>query len=99
VAHVNIFSLPKLVMEKLHNFQRNTHSHNLQTICKYHLHIANVNLTKHQGGVLYHICINLFSKLLPTIKRLHHDTNILKPTLRDYLLTQSISYVDGSKLN
>jgi hypothetical protein len=46
-----------------------------------------------KGGV--HIAgINLFSNLPATIKTLNHYTHVFMPALRDYILTQSIHYVD-----
>jgi protein-arginine kinase activator protein McsA len=47
----------------------------------------NVNLSKHQAGVYYHV-IKVFGNLQPTIKTLN-DINILKPALKGYLLSHS----------
>jgi hypothetical protein len=67
------------------------------------IYVQDVNITfmyqmltslKPKGGI--HITgINLFSNLPATIKTLNHHTHVFKPALRDYLLTQSIYYVDG----
>jgi hypothetical protein len=82
------------VEKNLENFQTITDAHNLHTRCKHDLHVPNLNLTKCQGGV-HIIAINLFSNLPPTNGSLNHDTHVFKPTLRYYILTKSIYYVDG----
>jgi hypothetical protein len=43
-------------------FQRNTDVYNLNTRCKYDLHMPNDNLTECQAGVYYTV-IKLFSKI------------------------------------
>jgi hypothetical protein len=75
-------------MDKLENFQRNTDARNFHIQCKYNLHTPNANLTKYQGGV-YHTDINLYSNTPPKIKSLNQNTQVFKPALGDYILTQS----------
>jgi hypothetical protein len=88
-----ILCLLPYVVENLDKFQRNTDVHNLNTRHKYDLHIPNTNLTKYQKGV-YYTGIKLFNNLPPTIKSLNHDIKVLKPALKDYLLTHSSYSVD-----
>jgi hypothetical protein len=88
-----ILCLLSYVVENLDKFKRNTDVHNLNTRRKYDLHIPNTNLTKHKKGV-YYTGIKLFNNLLPTIKSLNQDTKVLKPALKDYLLTHSFYSVD-----
>jgi hypothetical protein len=43
---------------------------------------------------VYYIGIKLFNNLPPTIKSLNHDIKVLKPALKDYILTHSFYSVD-----
>jgi hypothetical protein len=75
-------------------FQRNTDVHNLNTRCKYDLHIPNAtNLTQYQGGV-HCTGIKSFDNLPPTIKSLVLDMKLFKPALKEYLLSHSYSVND-----
>jgi hypothetical protein len=85
--------LLSFVVENLGKFQRNTDVHNLNTRCKYDLHMPNTNLTKYKKGV-YYTGIELLKNLPPTIKSLNHDIKVFKPALKDYLLTHSYSVDD-----
>jgi hypothetical protein len=88
-----VLCLLSFVVENLDKFQRNTNVHNLNTRCKYDLHMPNTNLIKYQKGA-YYTGIKLFNNLPPTIKSLNHDIKVFKPALKDYLLTHSFYSVD-----
>jgi hypothetical protein len=88
-----ILCLLSFVVENLDKFQRNTEEHNLNTRCKYDLHMPNTNLTKYQKGV-YYTGIKLFNNLPPTIKSLNRDIKAFKPALKDHILTHSYSVDD-----
>jgi hypothetical protein len=67
--------------------------HDLNRRVKYDLHMPNSNLTKYQKWV-YCSGIRSFSNLPTTIKNINHNVKILKPALKECLLSHHFYCVD-----
>jgi hypothetical protein len=85
-----LLSLLSFVVDNMEKFHTNSDIHNINTRHKHDLHEPSANLTSYQKGA-YYVGITLFSTLPDSIKSLNHDIKVLKPALKDYLLSHSFS--------
>jgi hypothetical protein len=74
-------------------FQTNSDKHSINTRHKHDLHQLNANLTSYQKDACY-AGIKLFNILPDSIKSLNNDIKVLKPALKDYLLSHSFYTVE-----
>jgi hypothetical protein len=86
IPRLYIYSVMLFVVDNWHYFQTNSSVYDINTGYNNHLHIPSVRLDSIQRCTTYSV-IKIFSKLPPRISELKNDKTILKPALRQYLLT------------
>jgi hypothetical protein len=77
---------PPFLVDKMEKFQTSSDIHNLSTGYRYNLHVPTTNLSKYQKEI-YYTGIKLFSNHPATIRCLNHDIKLLKPVLKEFLLS------------
>jgi hypothetical protein len=82
-----LLSLLTSILDNIEKLNTNSDIHSLNTKNQYDLHMPNANLSSYQKGVYYmqESSYSVFFYL--ALKLLNHDLKVLKPTLKDYLLS------------
>ena len=87
------FSLLMYVVNNKHLFTRNLEGHNHDTRSAKNFYLPVTNLTIYQKGA-YYTGIKIFNYLPTDVKNVMNETQVLKKTLKRFLLDNSFYSID-----